>query len=259
MSALIDQAGIWMRQRVIGANAWPLWQSADAAQLHLHSRILLGVLLAQAALLAFGVGGSAGRVALGLTLAAVLGLYAYCNALLERQLQQRCAQAANSITDEVTGLARREYLLHRLTETLEHARRNGTLVGIITISLDNWAQLAALNGTANCALMLRETAVRIQNCLRQTDLAARVNTAEFALVLCNLKSRRGMETVIRRLQLALNESIALPNGQGVVRATVGAAVFPFDAELPDDLFEAARADAETLRFRSPRALLQALG
>jgi diguanylate cyclase (GGDEF)-like protein len=189
-----------------------------------------------------------------------LGLYDFCNGLLNQRLQKSCEEnAARITTDAVTGLANRAALHQRLREAMEHARRNGTLVGVVTVRLDNWPQLLASGGGKNADAILRESAQRIQNSLRQTDLAGRAEPAEFELVLCNLKSRRGMEVVIRRLQLAFNEPIALAGGQCTVRATVGAAVFPYDAELSDDLFDIARAEGETLRFRSPRALVQVLG
>jgi|GEM_PF-5934744 len=62
-----------------------------------------------------------------------------------------------------------------------------------------------------------------------------------------------MEVVIGRVQQALAETVDLPQGACSLRALIGAAVFPFDAKLPQDLLDAARGDAEMLLRHRPAA------
>lgn len=134
-----------------------------------------------------------------------------------------------------------------LLAALAQARRDGTLVGAVCIRVDNWPQLLASLGPHAAQLVLAEAGSRLRECSRQTDLAAYTGGSEFVLILCGLDSRRGMAAALQRLQQLFSTPVALPATQCTLRTSVGTALFPFDAELPEDLLEAARVDGEPRR------------
>ncbi len=187
--------------------------------------------------------------------AVALGLHEYSNT------QARRLQALRKVTeagvDAATGMVSLPQLQCRIGEAMEHARRNGTLVGAVTVTLENWSQLAGGDGRLHAALIHNEAAVRIQRELRQTDLAAPASSACFHLILCNLKSRRGMDSVITRLQASLLQPVLSSTGPRHLRISVGTAVFPFDAERADDLFDVAKQDGERAHLSRPKILRQA--
>lgn len=186
-----------------------------------------------------------------------VALYAHCGSLLAQDFQSaERERAGGQLEDSLTRLLNRQGLAVRLDDALEHARRNGTLVGAAMIRLDQWLQW---EHTGAGATILLDMAARIRSGLRQTDFAAYLGGGEFVLILCNLKGRRGMETVIQRMQPMLAEPVVLPAGRHDMRVTLGAALYPFDAESAEDLLDGARVDGDKLRGQSPESLLHAAG
>lgn len=193
-----------------------------------------------------------------LATACTLAVYRRCAETAMRTLRRLQESGVDpALYDETTGLANRALLDRRMAEALEHARRNGSLVGVISIHL---AGRPPADSATAAPLIAQEAARRLRACLRQTDLAARADQADFIVMLCNLKSRRGMEVVLRRVQAALAEPVALPGGtKSGLRVRLGAALFPFDAELSEDLLDAAHADAERESACVSKPLIPAIG
>jgi len=186
-----------------------------------------------------------------------VALYAHCGSLLARDYLNVERERAATVQEEpITGLLNRQGLGARLAEALEHARRNGTLVGAATVRLDHWLQWVK---TGVESPILLDVAGRIRESLRQTDFAAYIGEGEFVLILCNLKGRRGMETVIQRLQPMLAEPVIMPSGRHEIRITLGAALFPFDAESVEDLLDRAGAGGGKIRERTKESLLHLAG
>lgn len=182
-----------------------------------------------------------------------VALYAHCGGLYAQDFRPAEPVASLSpLDDTVTGLFNRRGLGKHWLDALEHARRNGTLVGTITFRLDRWPQREL---SKEAPLILLELAGRIRACLRQTDFAAYLGQGEFVLILCNLKGRRGLEPVIQRARLALAEPVALAGGPVALQAEMGTAIFPFDAESAEDLLDVARHDGERAGGREPAPLL----
>jgi diguanylate cyclase (GGDEF)-like protein len=159
--------------------------------------------------------------------------------------------------DPVTGLANGAFFEQHLSLELGRARRTGETLIVCSIDLDRFKLVNDTLGHAAGDAFLREVARRLQSCLRESDLLARVGGDEFAVVApadpspgtTPRSGHEGAEHLVGRLAEALEPVFVLSDVELRMSASIGAAVFPDDATAPSQLL--ARADATM--YRSKRA------
>ncbi len=87
-----------------------------------------------------------------------------------------------SITDELTGLRNRRYIMERLEEEFQRARRSGRPLSLMMLDIDHFKQVNDLNGHLFGDIVLRVVSMRIKSHLRRHDLVGRVGGEEFLVV-----------------------------------------------------------------------------
>lgn len=155
------------------------------------------VLPGLAAVLAVGAGWLAGgAVARGegdpgaapLALAVLAGaLLAACGAIvpsLRRRFDDdRLRTAALAITDELTGVGTRRFVLDRLEQELGRARRYGRVVSCSLLDIDGLARVNESVGTDGGDAVLRAAAAVVRGSLRGADVVGRLRDDELLIVL----------------------------------------------------------------------------
>jgi diguanylate cyclase (GGDEF)-like protein len=161
---------------------------------------------------------------------------------LRRQLMgqtvdpQRSADGLSdpSGVDPVTGLFTRASLEQLLGKEIARARRQNTSLSIATLHLDDFARLSAHYGQSAADQVLKEFARRLREVSRGSDVAARLATDDFLLVLpkCNLGEAK---LVLNRLgSLEVNCS-----GKKIVPGYTTGWVDYQAGDLPSDLLKRA--------------------
>ncbi len=117
-----------------------------------------------------------------------LGLLLGTSYLMARQLVRRLDAAQEqlreiSITDELTGLRNRRYIVERLKEEIKRTKRSAKPLGVIMIDIDHFKQVNDTHGHAFGDAVLKTIARRIRANLREYDLVGRFGGEEF-LVIC---------------------------------------------------------------------------
>jgi diguanylate cyclase (GGDEF)-like protein len=137
--------------------------------------------------------------------------------------------------DSLTGLATRSVFRDQLAQTLAMAKRQGRLVGVLVIGLDDFKLINETKGHGAGDDLLRITAERLNRCLRATDLVARLGGDEFAILQPEPAGTAGVDRLARRLNAALREPLTLGGDEVFPAASIGAAVYPDDADDADEL------------------------
>lgn len=88
-----------------------------------------------------------------------------------------------AVTDELTGLFNRRYILSRFNEDFDRCRRTGAPLGCIMADIDNFKHINDRHGHLFGDKVLREVAATITNSLRSYDFAGRFGGEEFLIVL----------------------------------------------------------------------------
>ena len=157
--------------------------------------------------------------------------------VMKRQ-QEELERAA--LHDGLTGLPNRVLLLDRLRQTIPLAQRTETMLAVCFIDLNGFKLVNDTHGHAAGDLLLQVTAARLQECIRGHDTVARLGGDEFVLVLTQLHSRDECEAVLARVRQAVQERMAIGNGQHVrVSASIGVAYCPHDGMEAESLVKAA--------------------
>jgi two-component system, cell cycle response regulator len=88
-----------------------------------------------------------------------------------------------ALTDELTGLYNRRYLLAHLEELVARVSRDGLDAAVLLVDIDHFKQVNDTYGHAAGDDVLRELAVRATNTVRSVDLVARLGGEEFVVVM----------------------------------------------------------------------------
>jgi diguanylate cyclase len=146
--------------------------------------------------------------------------------------------------DPLTALPNRQRLLQILEQQVEWAapRRRG--IAVLMLDVDNFSRINDTQGQAIGDSLLKEIAHRLQNCLRDTqrslrddgalndinDWVARTGGDEFALALPGISSNDSVQVVAQRVQLALARPFVFAQQEIPLSATIGASMYPGDAQ-----------------------------
>jgi diguanylate cyclase (GGDEF)-like protein/PAS domain S-box-containing protein len=155
---------------------------------------------------------------------------------LKRAMESSYHQATH---DMLTGLANRAAFPDRLAEALAYAKRDGHLVALHLIDLDRFKSINDTLGHHIGDLLLKEVAKRIKSQVRATDLAARLGGDEFVVIQTHLAEPAAAGILAGKLVEELGRPYVLEDQQGQCGASIGVAVFPGDAENPEDLIKRA--------------------
>lgn len=160
--------------------------------------------------------------------------------------EQRLERLANR--DPLTGLPNRNLLNVHLEGILAHARKHGETVEIIYIDLDRFKPINDQAGHDIGDLVLAEVAKRLNACIRESDLVARIGGDEFVVVLHPCHGPGNGESAQRLLQ-ALHRPIHAGGYEFDVGGSLGTAIFPDDGTDVSGLLRA----ADSAMYRAKQA------
>lgn len=141
-----------------------------------------------------------------------------------------------SISDPLTGLYNRRYILRRLKEEMERRKRYGGNFAVIMFDLENFKSINDTYGHEKGDEVLKLFAENVKDKLRKSDLFARYGGDEFLAVLMETK-KEGALAVAKRIASSL-ENLKTPDGIKV-KANMGIAVYPDDGKTPQELINKA--------------------
>jgi two-component system, cell cycle response regulator len=103
---------------------------------------------------------------------------------LQDRLQENFERSLSlALTDELTGLYNRRYLLAHLDELLDRVNHDHISAAILLFDIDHFKQVNDIYGHAAGDEVLRELASRAMNSVRSVDLVARLGGEEFVVVM----------------------------------------------------------------------------
>lgn len=154
----------------------------------------------------------------------------------ERRYYKNVSQLFSlSHTDSLTGLTNRVIFEDRCSIAIAGARRYGSCVGVLYFDIDVLNEVNVKFGYQSGDIVLKESALRLQQYTREMDTVARVGEDEFAVLVTNLKQKEDAQVVADKLKTALSQPIELSGEQYTPSVSVGFSVFPYDAENPEQL------------------------
>lgn len=158
-----------------------------------------------------------------------------------------------ALQDPVTGLANHRHLEAFLTQALRSAQADGSLVAVVSLSLEGFHAQQKLLGRATAEFILIETARRLEMELGSTDLAARLSDDVFVVVLQGPPDRDAAELRLRQIQDRLARPLPLSRHPTPLETRLGVAMTPEDDGDPANLLRLADQRMVAARQQQERA------
>ncbi|OJF13504.1 EAL domain-containing protein [Couchioplanes caeruleus] len=153
-----------------------------------------------------------------------------------RQLERELTHQA--FHDALTGLANRVLFADRLQHALARGARDGSVVGVLFIDLDDFKIVNDTLGHAVGDQLLLAVAERIAGALRADDTAARLGGDEFAALVENVQDPGAVEETATRILAALAHPIVIDGEPLQAVASIGITTTP-EADNADELLRQA--------------------
>lgn len=152
--------------------------------------------------------------------------------------------------DLLTDLQNRFAMEKTFDAMILKARLAASAFGLIYIDLDAFKQVNDVHGHQAGDLYLQEVARRMKRQLRPGDTLARLGGDEFAALVSSVRNRAEVEEIAERLKHCFDQPFDLESCNLKGSASIGAAVYPDDADTKDGLLHAA--DAAMYRKKRER-------
>ena len=137
--------------------------------------------------------------------------------------------------DPLTGLINRFMFGDRLQNAIARARRDGGLVSLMFLDLDEFKAVNDRFGHTTGDEVLREVADRLKNAVRESDTVARIGGDEFTIVLEGNQRVEDAGHVATKILRALEVPYDVTGRQLHITASIGIALYPIDGEDSDGL------------------------
>ena len=141
--------------------------------------------------------------------------------------------------DPLTDLPNRVMFDDRLQQALAHARRQGSLLALLFLDLDNFKAINDQHGHPTGDRLLRVVAKRLQSCVRSTDTVSRLSGDEFAIILQDLEHIPDIRQVSQKILDSLKTPVRLGGHDLCVQSSIGISVYPKDSVDGSRLIEIA--------------------
>lgn len=163
----------------------------------------------------------------------------------QKRTEERIRHQLNH--DPLTGLPNRLLLYEQFNLYLAQAHRQGHMVGVIFLDLDNFKQVNDNLGHAAGDTFLREVGKRIRRCLRKEDTVARFAGDEFIILLPEIRDPVIIHDLAQKILNATSRELTLAGKPIQIQASLGIALYPQDGQDPDSLIK--RADKALYRVK----------
>ncbi|MGH8766393.1 MAG: putative bifunctional diguanylate cyclase/phosphodiesterase, partial [Burkholderiales bacterium] len=148
--------------------------------------------------------------------------------------------------DTLTGLPNRALLHSRLQRAMARAKRGQSLLAVMFLDLDRFKEINDGLGHGVGDQVLKETAWRLERCLRATDTVARLGGDEFTILLEDVRDVDEISRVADKVLNTLHAHTEIAGHELHLSTSIGITVYPLDDQ-----------DAETLLRNADLAMYHA--
>lgn len=157
----------------------------------------------------------------------------------EKLEQQSERERKLAYHDILTGLPNRQLFYDRLTMSLAHAYRNLGKVALFFLDLDGFKGINDNLGHDIGDMLLKEVAVRLKRCVRDSDTVARLGGDEFTIILNGVQNADDAMHVAQKIIKSINEVFLLGRHEVYVSTSIGISLYPDDGSTTAELIKKA--------------------
>ena len=156
-----------------------------------------------------------------------------------KKAQER--EAFIALHDPLTHLSNRHHLLQQLTTLLEPTNQQQGRAAVLFLDLDHFKTINDSLGHHAGDQLLCDVATRITQCVRDTDVVARLGGDQFVVVLTDIQSPDDAARMADKLLEAMHGSFTLDQQPVTMSPSIGISLSPDDGATGDVLLRCADA------------------
>lgn len=151
------------------------------------------------------------------------------------QHEQELIHQANY--DQLTGLPNRNYMMTRIESAFARARREGNLIGLMFLDLDNFKNINDTMGHLAGDELLKQASERIKSILRDCDTPSRLSGDEFLIMVEGLNNPADVEIVAHKLVSIFEAPFVVGSREIYITTSIGVSLFPDDGYSAEILLQ----------------------
>jgi diguanylate cyclase (GGDEF)-like protein len=163
------------------------------------------------------------------------------NGMVERLREGREQLQALAVTDPLTGIANRRYLMERMKEEARRSNRSGKSFAILMVDVDHFKKFNDMHGHVAGDEALKAVASVLELETRDVDYVARYGGEEFLVLLSDTDIDGAVMAAERIAQGLVECEVAVGEKSVTLTVSAGAAEFPRHGDSPESVVEAADA------------------
>ncbi|MET0012666.1 MAG: EAL domain-containing protein [Sedimenticola sp.] len=138
--------------------------------------------------------------------------------------------------DTLTGLDNRNRYLLRCDQAISEVQKTGARLAVMLLDIDGFKEVNDNFGHPVGDQVLHEIGTRLDGCMRQEDIVARIGGDEFA-ILSRLPDAGlvSIETLLRKITAAIESPINIEGYTHYIQASIGISYYPDDSISMDEL------------------------
>lgn len=140
--------------------------------------------------------------------------------------------------DNLTKIPNRYLLLDRLHHLIQQSERNKKIFALLFIDVNNLKKINDTKGHSFGDVVIKETASRLQQCIRTSDTVARIGGDEFIILLENIAEKEDVAVIMTTLNAAFKIPMMINNESHHVSCSIGVSYYPDDGTTTDALLSA---------------------
>ena len=147
--------------------------------------------------------------------------------------------------DSLTNLPNRQLIGIRLEQEIKHCLRKDSSMAILFLDLDHFKRVNDTLGHSIGDTLLQEVAMRLKNCVRETDTVARLGGDEFTIMLTGSLDNRDISEIADNIITTLEKPFTIKAHEIFIGTSIGISVYPNDGITGTELFK----NADTAMYR----------
>jgi len=177
---------------------------------------------------------------------------------ITRDFRHQQSVARQSQYDELTGLANRRRINHKLSATLKSFKAAGRSCALMMLDLDRFKQVNDTMGHPAGDELLKQVAERLRSIVKDRGEVGRLGGDEFQILLPDIDDRGQLSDLARRMIQMISQPYSLGGRRAMIGTSVGIAIAPYDgidaeelsAAVDMALYAAKESGKGTFRFYS---------
>ncbi|MBF0540930.1 MAG: EAL domain-containing protein [Nitrospirae bacterium] len=142
-----------------------------------------------------------------------------------------------ALYDALTGLPNRVLFEDRLNQAITYGKRTNQKFGIMFLDLDKFKNINDTLGHNIGDLLLQEVALRLNQCLRESDTVSRMGGDEFQILLSNTGGQADPALVAEKIINSLGKPFLLDGNECFIGVSIGICLFPESGEEVETLLK----------------------